>query len=294
MKLNHLADWSDEEYDSLLGLEHDEFSRDKIPHEPEDDPTLQPIDWVDNQAVTGVRDRSQWYNPYTDRYYGMGSCSSSYATAAAEMLEGYLSIMKGRLVSLSVQQIMDCSSNESIMSKIGDGKSWNYGCAGGYLENALSYSLKYDVFDMKTYQYKGFDAQCKTEGLKPKQRVRLPGFVKPWAYDPTAIKKELKKGPVAASISGSSPIFKFYGLGIIDDLSLSGHNHYICNTGKINHAVLIVGWGRDEIFGKEYFVIKNSFGTDWGEDGFARIAVENNQDNKAGSCGILSAVFSLA
>ena len=48
MKLNHLADWSDEEYDSLLGLEHDEWRREKIPHEPEDDPTLQPIDWVDN------------------------------------------------------------------------------------------------------------------------------------------------------------------------------------------------------------------------------------------------------
>jgi hypothetical protein len=49
-------------------------------------------------------------------------------------------------------------------------------------------------------------------------------------------------------MSASSPIFKFYAMGIIDDLALSGHNHMICNTGKINHAVTIVGWGRDEIF----------------------------------------------
>jgi C1A family cysteine protease len=65
-------------------------------------------------------------------------------------------------------------------------------------------------------------------------------------------------------------------MGIIDDLALSGHSHMLCSTGKINHAVTIVGWGRDELFGKDYFIIKNSFGKDWGLDGFARISVENN------------------
>jgi hypothetical protein len=82
-------------------------------------------------------------------------------------------------------------------------------------------------------------------------------------------------------------------MGIIDDLALSGRSHMACNTGKINHAVTIVGWGRESNFEKDYFIIKNSFGTDWGQEGFAKIAVENNDQLRSGSCGILSSVYAI-
>jgi hypothetical protein len=87
MKLNHLADWFDEEYDDILGLEHEQSSPDgEIPKQPEVD-TLQPIDWNDKQAVTPVRDRSKWISPKTGaKMY----CASSYAVATAEVLEAYL------------------------------------------------------------------------------------------------------------------------------------------------------------------------------------------------------------
>ena len=64
MKLNHLADWSDEEYDSILGLEHlySETMED-LPDYPKDDPSLQPVNWYDLQRVTAVRDRTYWINP---------------------------------------------------------------------------------------------------------------------------------------------------------------------------------------------------------------------------------------
>ena len=171
---------------------------------------------------------------------------------------------------------------------------WNYGCRAGYIENAFIYASENDIYDEETYKYQGEDRECKTSGLRPKTKIKLPSFARPRSFDPHAVKKELVKGPVAASISASSPIFKFYAMGIIDDLALSGHSHMICNTGHINHAVTIVGWGRDENFNKDYFIIKNSFGDDWGQDGFAKIAVNNNQQYKAGTCGILSAVFGLA
>ena len=119
------------------------------------------------------------------------------------------------------------------------------------------------------------------------------GWARPRSFDPHAVKMELTKGPVGASISASSPIFKFYAMGIIDDFALSGHGHMTCNTGKINHAVTIVGWGHTETYDKDYFIIKNSFGTDWGEEGFAKISVENNEKFKSGSCGILSSVYAL-
>ena len=79
---------------------------------------------------------------------------------------------------------------------------------------------------------------------------------------------------MAATISASSPIFKFYSKGIIDDLAVFGGSHMQC-AGRINHGVTIVGWGKDEDFDKEYFIVKNSFGTDWGEDGYARISAHN-------------------
>lgn len=239
--------------------------------------------------MTAVRDRSKWISPETgEKMY----CASSYAVATAEVLEGYYLKTKGKLVPLSVQQISDCSSNESIMSLTGTGQ-WNYGCAGGFLENSFNYASEYEVYDEETYKYLGMDSQCNTKSLKPKARAKFTkGWARPRSFDPHAVKKELIKGPVAASISASSPIFKFYAMGIIDDLALSGHSHMIC-AGKINHAVTIVGWGRELSFEKDYFIIKNSFGTDWGQDGFAKISVDNNEQNKSGSCGILSSVYAI-
>lgn len=149
MKLNHLADWFDEEYDTILGLEHPENSEEgDIPNYPITD-EIEPIDWRVGQAVTAVRDRSKWISPETgEKMY----CASSYAVVTAEVLEGYYLKTKGKLVPLSVQQISDCSSNESIMSKTGTGM-WNYGCSGGYLENAFNYATEYEVYDEATYIY---------------------------------------------------------------------------------------------------------------------------------------------
>ncbi len=59
------------------------------------------------------------------------------------------------------------------------------------------------------------------------------------------MKETLLKGPVTAVISASSPVFKFYSKGIIDDLSLENKGSFMKCDGKINHAVQIVGWGID-------------------------------------------------
>lgn len=54
--------------------------------------------------------------------------------------------------------------------------TWNHGCSGGMLINALKYASEFDIFDEQTYKYKGYDGQCTTVGLKPKSRARLPVF----------------------------------------------------------------------------------------------------------------------
>ena len=81
-------------------------------------------------------------------------------------------------------------------------------------------------------------------------------------------------------------------MGIIDDQAMLHTPHLQCNLDKINHAVLIVGWGVDPEFEREYFIIKNSFGEDWGENGYARISSTLSDDLNGGSCNILSSIYS--
>jgi len=105
------------------------------------------------------------------------------------------------------------------------------------------------------------------------------------------IKESLLKGPLIAELSASSPIFKFYRMGIIDDQSMLHSPHLQCNQKETNHAVLIVGWGVEEEFDREYLIIKNSFGTDWGENGYARISTSLSENLNGGSCNVLSSLW---
>ena len=145
MKLNHMADWSDEEYENILGLKHPSEYDDSdivIPDAPQTD-DYEPVDWRNKGAVTAVKDRSKWISPTSGQ---KEYCAGSYAVATAEVLEGYQYLSKKKLLEVSVQQILDCSSNASLMSKTGTTR-WNEGCAGGYFENAFEFATEYEVFD---------------------------------------------------------------------------------------------------------------------------------------------------
>ena len=83
-------------------------------------------------------------------------------------------------------------------------------------------------------------------------------------------------GPVGVSVSADSYIFRNYKEGIIDWLT--------CGV-DVGHAVLVVGYGQED--GKEFFIIKNSWGTDWGEEGFGRI-LNSQFGHDSGICGILT------
>lgn len=79
-------------------------------------------------------------------------------------------------------------------------------------------------------------------------------------------------GPVVVVIDGSRPTFLQYKSGLYSDPS--------CSSTNVNHAVLLVGYGTDFILGK-YWLIKNSYSTKWGEEGYMRLKRDVNQ------CGIL-------
>ena len=101
--------------------------------------------------------------------------------------------------------------------------------------------------------------------------------------DLVTVKTFLSVRPCVAEISASSPIFRFYHQGVINDIEViknnGGSSSLVCSASKINHAVLIVGWGRDHNSdnsgdqNNEYIIVKNNFDKKWGELGYARISV---------------------
>jgi len=206
------------------------------------------IDWRSKGAVTPVKNQ--------------GQCGSCWAFSATGLLEGFNFINKGELVSFSEQQIVDCDTNQ------------NEGCNGGWPYLAVEYAAENGIETESDYPYTAKDGKCKFQKSKAVKVANGYSFV------PTASAHELKaalaKGPVAVLIEADQQAFQFYSSGVIT----KG-----CGA-DLNHAVLAVGYGKFE--GHEAFVVKNSWGTSWGQDGYVLIGTSQKENKGKGVCGILA------
>jgi hypothetical protein len=88
----------------------------------------------------------------------------------------------------------------------------------------------------------------------------------------SGIKSAIALGPLAVSVDAETDVFSYYQSGIFD-YALCGH--------ELDHAVLLVGYGSEK--GKEYWIMKNSWAADWGEDGYMRLLQDGDG---LGTCGI--------
>ncbi|KRW99743.1 hypothetical protein PPERSA_07820 [Pseudocohnilembus persalinus] len=203
------------------------------------------IDWVSKGAVLPIQNQ--------------GQCGSCWAFSAVSSLEGLYFLNNGKLVDFSEQQVVSC---EPI----------SYGCNGGWPEAAFSYVAKKGLEEQSTYPYEQLNNSrtqpCNYNADKAIQGVNT-GYGNVAANNPNAMLEQLEKQPISILVSAGNIVFQLYSGGIIDSSA--------CGT-NLDHAINIVAY-KDGVW-----TARNSWGTTWGEQGYARIQWSEG----AGYCGINS------
>ena len=176
-----------------------------------------------------------------------GRCGSCWAFSAIGALESKHALQTGKLTEFSEQSLVDCSKS-------------NYGCSGGFMHDAFNDILISSGIRLNTdYPYVGSQQSCDTTIPYFTEFVFL-GYKFTLSHSTASLKNALQFNPVCIALAGDPMKFLFYGEGIFDCEE--------CST-KNNHAVLLVGYEIDNDI--PYWIVKNSWGEKWGENGYIRI-----------------------
>jgi len=206
------------------------------------------VDWREKGYVTHVKDQKH--------------CGSCWAFSAVGSMEGAHFKSTGKLVSLSEQNLVDCSRKEG-----------NLGCMGGIMDKAFEYVIRNKGIDTESsYPYTAVTGKvCKYK------QDNVGATISSFKDIPTNSEADLMNavatiGPISVAIDASKPTFHFYKSGVYFDRK--------CSSTHLDHGVLVVGYGADDN-GESYWIVKNSWGVKWGDKGYIKMAKDKNN-----ACGI--------
>merc|ERR1712226_8720 len=242
---NKFSDFTDYERSQLLGYIAPTETEEPVWLEPTNDDS---VDWRTKNAVTPVKDQ--------------GQCGSCWTFSSTGALEGAHAIATGELLSFSEQQIVDCANvKHGYMS---------FGCNGGNQSVAFKYLEKHNAELESVYKYTAKNGTC-AYNKDSTTAVDVSTYTNVTKNNVSQMKAAVAAQPVSVSIEADKRVFQQYTSGIFDSAD--------CGT-KLDHAVLVVGYGTDN--GTPYWIMKNSWGTVWGDQGYMKIQIEDG----AGICGI--------
>lgn len=248
--LNRFADLTNEEYRATyLGVRTKPQRERKLSaryHADDNEDLPESVDWRTKGAVAEVKDQ--------------GSCGSCWAFSTIAAVEGINQIVTGDLISLSEQELVDCDT------------SYNQGCNGGLMDYAFEFIINNGGIDTESdYPYKGTDGRCDANKKNAKV-VTIDSYEDVPANSEKSLQKAVANQPVSVAIEAGGNAFQLYSSGIFTGK---------CGTA-LDHGVTAVGYGTEN--GKDYWIVKNSWGSSWGESGYIRM--ERNIKASSGKCGI--------
>ena len=224
---NKFSTWTDTEYGKLLGEKPSENCGPSYIFEQVSYPNGG-IDWRTKGVVNAVKNQ--------------GHCGSCWTFSGTSAIESHHAIKTGELLSLAEQQIVDCAHDDDVA-----------GCEGGWKTTAMKYTMQHGQELESDYPYTAKDGSCAYDASKGRVHAKTVNCVAPRnsAQLLTALSN---KGPMAVSVEADADVFRGYTSGVL--------NSDECGTST-NHAIIAVGWGVEA--GQTYYIVRNSWGADWGD-----------------------------
>jgi cathepsin L len=244
--MNGFADLTNDEFNGLFkGLKKIDIELPDSIVEVDTSALPSSVDWRTKGVVTGVKNQ--------------GQCGSCWSFSTTGSVEGAHALNTGTLVSLSEQNLVDCSGNEG-----------NQGCDGGLMTDAFQYIISNGGIDTEnSYPYTAEDGTCQYNAANCGST--LATYTNVASGSESSLQQSVALGPTSVAIDASHNSFQLYSGGVYYEPN--------CSPTQLDHGVLAVGYGSTG--GQDYWIVKNSWGTSWGMSGY--IWMSRNRNN---NCGI--------